>query len=54
MKKKFTRIVLFMKTFSHVVISKVTKIQLGTKTWHIGLYKWKMINNHCLSINVKF
>jgi hypothetical protein len=35
MKKNFSDIVLSMMTFHHVVISKVTKIQLGTKTWHI-------------------
>jgi hypothetical protein len=35
MEKIFSHIVLSMKTFSHVVISKVVRIQLGTKKWHI-------------------
>jgi hypothetical protein len=36
--KKVNYVVLSMKAFSHVVISMVTKIQLGTKTWHICVY----------------
>jgi hypothetical protein len=55
MKKIFSHIILSMKTFSHVAISRVIRIQLDTKTWHIQLYNWKMVNSHiCLNINVKF
>jgi hypothetical protein len=35
MKKVINYVVLSMKTFSHLVISMVTKIRLGTKTWDI-------------------
>jgi hypothetical protein len=35
MKMIFNHIVLSMKTFNHAVIFKVTRMQLGTKTWHI-------------------
>jgi hypothetical protein len=37
MKKIFNHIVLSMKTFSHVVISMVSRIQLGTKN---GIYDY--------------
>jgi len=53
--KKVNYVVLSMKTFSHVVISMVTKIQLGTKTWHICVYDQKMVISYiCFVINVKF
>jgi hypothetical protein len=46
MKKIFSHIVLSMKTFNHVVISRVTRIQLGTKAlydcitrkWSIAIF----------------
>ncbi len=47
MKNFFCNIVLFMKTFSHVVISKVTRMQLRkkndifdyiTKKWSIAIF----------------
>jgi hypothetical protein len=44
-----------MKTFNQVVISMVTRIRLGTKTWHIWLMtrKWSLVI-FFLIINVKF
>jgi hypothetical protein len=35
MKNTFSHIIISMKIFSHVIISMVTRIRLGTKTWHI-------------------
>jgi hypothetical protein len=35
MKKIFGHVVEFIKTFSYVVISMITRLQLGTKTWRI-------------------
>jgi hypothetical protein len=35
MKNIFSHIVLYMKTFSYVVIFRITRMQLGTKPWHM-------------------
>jgi len=35
MKKIFSHVIVFMKTFSYVVISMVTRLELGTKN---GIY----------------
>jgi hypothetical protein len=41
MKKIFNHIILYMKTFSHVVISMVTKIRLNIKN---GIYDYMTIS----------
>jgi len=43
MKKIFSHVFLSMKTFSHVVIFMVTKIQLGKKN---GIYEYMTKNGH--------
>jgi hypothetical protein len=54
MKKIFNHMVLSMKTFNHVIISTVIKIQLGTKTWLYNYMtrKWSLVIFVIVKLNI--